>query len=161
MLQRMWDHISNCYARAADLSRRADQTADSERQADLLRMAESWKRLAQSYEMSEQLERALLTRSENLCSGMDWQRAAVAPFDRTLELAVIGAGGIDPIAFPCRRILRGWVAAASGELLDVRPTHWREWISEAAPGMVRSCVPRMPVPRPPAKVSLLPRLSGE
>lgn len=161
MLHRMWDHISNCYARAADLSRRADQTADSERQADLLRMAESWTRLAQSYELSEQLERALLTRSENMCSTMDWQRAAVAPFDRTLELAVIGAGGIDPIAFPCRRILRGWVAAASGEALDVQPTHWRQWTSDVAPGMVRSRVPRIPALRPPAKVSLLPRLSGE
>ena len=89
------------------LRRRADQTADSERQADLLRMAESWKRLAQSYEMSEQLERALLTRSENLCSGMDWQRAAVAPFDRTLELAVIGAGGIRPNRLPVPAHLEG------------------------------------------------------
>ena len=36
---------------------------------------------------------------------MEWQRIATAPFDRDLELAVIGYDGVHALAFPCRRIL--------------------------------------------------------
>jgi hypothetical protein len=39
------------------------------------------------------------------------QPIATAPFARGLELAVIGYGGVDPLLFPCRRILGGWVKA--------------------------------------------------
>jgi hypothetical protein len=132
MLHRLRDHISNCYARAADARRLGDATNNAERKADLLLMEENWKRLAQSYELTEQLERALMVRSHDIDQRIEWQRAANAPFDRLLELAVIGAAGIDAIAFPCRRILKGWVAASSGEPLDVQPTHWREWRNDGA-----------------------------
>lgn len=161
MLHRLWDHISNCYTRASDARRRADETACPDRRADLLLMEQSWKRLAQSYEASEQLERSLLTHSRDLDARIDWQRTAVAPFDRLLELAVIGPGGIDAIDFPCRRILKGWIAAASGEPLGVQPTHWREWRANGRLAMVRSRASRRPAFHSVAKVSLLPQRSGE
>lgn len=162
VLHRLWDHISNCYVRAADARRRAEQTTNPERRAELLLMEESWKRLAQSYELSEQLGRFLLDRSDEQNSRMDWQRAAVAPFDRDLELAIIGASGIRPLAFPCRRLLHGWIAADTRQPLDIQPTHWREWISEMKPKRVKRPVGLQrsgsgPLP----KAVLLPLQSGE
>ncbi len=124
-------------------------------------MEESWKRLAQSYELSEKLERSLTMRSQELCERMDWRRAAVAPFDRVLELAVMSAAGIDTIAVPCRRVLRGWIAAESGKPVDVQPTHWREWSSDKMSGMVRTPARRKAAARSAAQVSLLPRQSSE
>jgi hypothetical protein len=58
---------------------------------------------------------------------MEWQPVSTAPFDRDLELAVIGYHGPHALAFPCRRILGGWVNAKSKKRIDVRPTHWRDW----------------------------------
>ena len=59
--------------------------------------------------------------------GDQWQAASSAPFDRDLELAVIDYKGVHALAFPCRRILNGWIEAASRKRINVRPTHWREW----------------------------------
>jgi hypothetical protein len=56
-----------------------------------------------------------------------WQPATTAPFDRDIELAVIGYGGPHALVFPCRRILRGWVKAEDRKRVEVRPTHWRLW----------------------------------
>jgi hypothetical protein len=58
---------------------------------------------------------------------MDWQPISTAPFDRDLELAVIGYDGVHTLAFPCRRILGSWINAETKQRIDVRPTHWREW----------------------------------
>jgi hypothetical protein len=58
---------------------------------------------------------------------MDWQPISTAPFDRALELAVIDYDGTHALAFPCRRILGGWVKAETKQRVDVRATHWREW----------------------------------
>jgi hypothetical protein len=58
---------------------------------------------------------------------MEWQPIASAPFDRDLELAVIGYDGVHALAFPCRRILGSWMNAETKKKIDVRPTHWREW----------------------------------
>ncbi len=58
---------------------------------------------------------------------MDWQTIISAPYDRDLELAVIDVYGPHSLAFPCRRVLRGWVKAGTKEQVDVHPTHWREW----------------------------------
>ena len=58
---------------------------------------------------------------------MEWQATRTAPFCRDLQLAVIDAGGIHALVFPCRRILRGWVKAETNERVYVRPTHWRGW----------------------------------
>jgi len=56
-----------------------------------------------------------------------WQEIKGAPFDRDLEIVVIDKGGVHAVAFPCRRILHGWINAATKKPVDVSPTHWREW----------------------------------
>lgn len=58
---------------------------------------------------------------------MEWQTIITAPFGRDLQLAVINAGGVYALVFPCRRVLRGWVKSETNEYVHVRPTHWREW----------------------------------
>jgi hypothetical protein len=56
-----------------------------------------------------------------------WQPIVTAPFDLDLELAVIERDGPHALAFPCRRVLRGWVHAETKQRVDVNPTHWRPW----------------------------------
>jgi hypothetical protein len=56
-----------------------------------------------------------------------WHPISSAPFNRDLELAVIDHNGTHALVFPCRRTSGGWVNAATGRLIDVWPTHWREW----------------------------------
>jgi hypothetical protein len=56
-----------------------------------------------------------------------WQPISTAPFDGDLELAVVESDGPHALAFPCRRILCGWIDANTKRRIDVRPTHWREW----------------------------------
>ncbi|SRR5258708_213707 len=58
--QHISQHISECYDRAADCKRRAEQTTDSARKTELLDFERSWTRLAHSYEFGESLERFLL-----------------------------------------------------------------------------------------------------
>ena len=60
-------------------------------------------------------------------TSMEWQSISSAPFTRDLELAVIDRDGTHALAFPCQRALCGWINAETKKLLDVRPTHWREW----------------------------------
>lgn len=60
-------------------------------------------------------------------SAMEWQPIESAPFDRDLEVAVLEAGEIHRLVFPCRRVLRGWVSARTATAVNVHPTHWREW----------------------------------
>jgi hypothetical protein len=57
-----------------------------------------------------------------------WQPIASAPFDRDLELAVVDDDGEHALVFACRRVPGGWIDAVSMRWLDVRPTHWKEWI---------------------------------
>jgi hypothetical protein len=61
---------------------------------------------------------------------MEWKPILTAPFDRDVELAVIqGKGETHALTFPCRRmVVGGWVNAGTKKLIDVRPTHWREWL---------------------------------
>jgi len=56
-----------------------------------------------------------------------WQPASTAPFDRDLELAVIEGDQVHAVAFPSRRVAAGWINAATKAVLDVKPTHWRDW----------------------------------
>ena len=58
---------------------------------------------------------------------MNWMPISSAPFDRDLELAVINRDGEHALAFPCRRVLDGWTKKESTEILEVHPTHWRDW----------------------------------
>ncbi|MGD9980576.1 MAG: hypothetical protein AB7H66_08395 [Hyphomonadaceae bacterium] len=59
-----------------------------------------------------------------------WRRAADAPFDRDLELAVIDEDGAHALIFACRRVADGWVKSDTGAKLSVEPTHWRAWSPE-------------------------------
>ena len=58
-----------------------------------------------------------------------WQPISTAPFDSDLELAVINEDGTTTVAFPCRRVVSGWIDTKTRELIDVDPTHWRGWWS--------------------------------
>jgi hypothetical protein len=60
-----------------------------------------------------------------------WHPVFTAPFDRDLELAVIDDAGVRAIAFPCRRVLGGWIKAESKRWIEVHPTHWREWTTKS------------------------------
>jgi hypothetical protein len=57
----------------------------------------------------------------------EWMRISSALFDRDLELAVFGYDGAHALVFPCRRILGGWIDAATRRPAQVSPSHWREW----------------------------------
>jgi hypothetical protein len=56
-----------------------------------------------------------------------WLPIHTAPFDSEIELAVIDREGPHALVFPCRRALRGWLKAETGEMIVVHPTHWRPW----------------------------------
>jgi hypothetical protein len=59
---------------------------------------------------------------------MEWEPMSTAPFDREIALAVFDRSGLPhALVFPCRRILGGWINAATTERVEVHPTHWREW----------------------------------
>jgi hypothetical protein len=61
-----------------------------------------------------------------------WQHEmSAAPFDRDLELAVIDASGEHTMLFPCRRVVGGWIKAATERRIKIHPTRWRVWANEA------------------------------
>lgn len=127
MLQSISEHIRECRARAANARRSAAASSDPERKADYELAAQSWRRLADSYAMSEQLERHLIDWTTNLARRGEWRPISEAPFDRDLEIAVIKGSNPHALVFPCRRILGGWMKAETRERIKVRPTHWRDW----------------------------------
>ena len=63
-----------------------------------------------------------------------WQPISSAPYGHDLELSVIENDVPHALAFPCRRVVDGWVNAATLRPVDVRPTHWRPW-GGAEPGV--------------------------
>ena len=127
MLQQVSKHIRECHARAEEARRRAAETSDPESKADYLLAEQSWLRLADSYALSERLERYLLDHDSQVARRGEWRPIAEAPFDRNLEIAVIKGATPHAVAFPCRRVLRGWIDAKTREQINVQPTHWREW----------------------------------
>jgi hypothetical protein len=56
-----------------------------------------------------------------------WHPISNAPRDRDLQLSVIEDGEVYALVFPCRRKGEQWMHAATGKLVPVDPTHWREW----------------------------------
>ncbi|UCI10112.1 hypothetical protein FJ974_06765 [Mesorhizobium sp. B1-1-8] len=59
-----------------------------------------------------------------------WNLIATAPFGRSLELAVMDQEGLHALVFPCEKVRDGWWRdTITGALVDIRPTHWREWKS--------------------------------
>jgi hypothetical protein len=77
------------------------------------------------------------TAREAYSVAMEWQTINSAPFCCDLQLAVINAGGVHALVFPCRRVLRGWVKAETNEPVHVYPTHWREWDDALNPSFAR------------------------
>jgi len=63
----------------------------------------------------------------------EWQAVSDAPFGRDIEIAVIKSATPHAVAFPCRRILGGWMDSQSRERLNVQPTHWRDWVNSRTP----------------------------
>ena len=59
MLQKLSDHIADCYTNAAECEGHARE-ADDKFKGEYLRMAKRWSHLAKSYEFVEMLERFLL-----------------------------------------------------------------------------------------------------
>lgn len=57
----------------------------------------------------------------------DWQPISSAPRDRDLQLSVIEDGEVYALVFPCRRKSGQWAHAKTGKLVEVDPTHWRDW----------------------------------
>jgi hypothetical protein len=51
MLQKLSQHIGDCYDRAADSKRRAERTTDFARKTELLDFERTWTHLARSYEI--------------------------------------------------------------------------------------------------------------
>jgi hypothetical protein len=66
--------------------------------------------------------------AEQLTVLIDWQPIDSAPFGHDLELAVIDSDGPHALAFACRRAAGGWMGVQTKRQIDVRPTHWRQWI---------------------------------
>jgi hypothetical protein len=60
VLQKLGDHISNCFARALESEARAEAAADSQIRKDNLALARQWRDLAERYQFIESLERFLL-----------------------------------------------------------------------------------------------------
>jgi hypothetical protein len=54
------------------------------------------------------------------------------PKDRDVLLAVLDHEGFHALEFPCRRRSDDgrWIDAKTGHLIDVHPTHWREWLCD-------------------------------
>ncbi|MGA7972896.1 MAG: hypothetical protein WCA36_08820 [Pseudolabrys sp.] len=128
MLQNLSDQIRQCHARATEARARAAETADPALRAEFEQMEQGWLRLAESYALSERLQHYLLEQDTKIARRGEWQSVATAPFDRNIELAVIRSSVPHAVAFPCRRILGGWMDAEAKERIDVRPTHWRDWL---------------------------------
>jgi hypothetical protein len=60
-----------------------------------------------------------------------WHPISTAPFDGDLELAVIDANGVHALAFPCHRVLGGWIKSEIKTPIGVHPTHWRDWAKDS------------------------------
>jgi hypothetical protein len=140
LLENLSEEVRQCYERAEQCAGQARVIQDEKLRADYLRLAQGWLKLARSYEFWQRLK--LFTnedarRKNDLNRNirpvaaenkkMAWQPISTAPFDGDLELAVRDDGDLHVLDFPCRRILGGWIKAATKERICVNPTHWRLW----------------------------------
>jgi hypothetical protein len=50
------------------------------------------------------------------------------PSDRDLMLAVTDHNSLVALEFPCRYVDGCWIDSKTRRLVEVHPTHWREWI---------------------------------
>jgi hypothetical protein len=130
MLQKLSEQIAYCYQRASECRSKAADAVNESASQEYYELERRWLMLARSYELSERITDFtdfLRRRSKIAESLLGWHAISTAPFDRDLELAVLDTDGPHALAFPCRRILHGWVKLETRKMIDVRPTHWREW----------------------------------
>jgi hypothetical protein len=140
LLQNLGEDVRECYEHAEQCAGRARATQDEKLRTDYCRLAQGWLKLARSYELWQRLRlfadeaaRRKSDLNQNIRplaaenKKMVWQPISIAPFDRDLELAVRDGGELHALVFPCRRILGGWIKAATRERICVSPTHWRNW----------------------------------
>ena len=141
MLENLSEEVRQCCEHAEQCAGQARATQDENLRADYLRLAQGWLNLAQSYELWQRLTLFIneaARRKNDLNQNIRplaadnkrivWQFISIAPFDRDLELTVRDGGDLCVLGFPCRRILGGWVNAATRERICVNPTHWRHWL---------------------------------
>jgi hypothetical protein len=130
MLQKLSEQIAHCYQRASECRAKAANAVNEAASQEYYELERRWLMLARSYELSERITDftcELQRRSKLAASLLGWHATSTAPFDRDLEIAVLDTDGPHALVFPCRRILHGWVKAETRTIIDVRPTHWREW----------------------------------
>jgi hypothetical protein len=136
LLENLSEEVRQCYVRAEECTGQARATQDEKLRADYLRLAQSWLKLAASYEFWLRLKlfsnEAARRKNDLNQNNRQWQPISIAPFDRDLELAVRDGGDLHVLDFPCRRILSGWIKAATEERICVNPTHWRHWSDSGA-----------------------------
>jgi hypothetical protein len=84
MLQKLRDHIQDCYERAAECAEQAGEASDGIRKSDFINMERSWIHLARSCEYMEELERLLLEsyRDRVQLLGSDFKRTAMKSAQR-------------------------------------------------------------------------------
>jgi hypothetical protein len=132
MLQKVSEQIAHCYHRASECRAKAVNAVNEAASQEYYELERRWLMLARSYELSERItdftgERR--RRSNVAASLLGWHAISTAPFDRDLELAILDTDGPHALVFPCGRILHGWVESETRKVIEVRPTHWREWAS--------------------------------
>jgi hypothetical protein len=131
MLQKLSEQIAHCYQRAGECRAKATDAVNDAASQEYYELERRWLMLARSYELSDRITNftgAVQRRSKLASSLLGWRAISTAPFDRELEIAVLDTDGPHALVFPCGRILHGWVATETGTIIDVRPTHWREWV---------------------------------
>jgi hypothetical protein len=140
LLENLSEEVRQCHEHAEECAGQARATQDEKLRADYLRLAQGWLKLARSYELWQRLT-LFTNEAARRKNGLNqnirplaaenkkvvWQPTSIAPFDCDLELAVRDGGELRILGFPCRRILGGWVNAATRERICVNPTHWRHW----------------------------------
>jgi hypothetical protein len=56
-----------------------------------------------------------------------WLPVSIAPANADLEVCVIDKTGVHALIFPVCKDGSKWVDARTKSLIDIEPTHWRNW----------------------------------
>jgi hypothetical protein len=72
----------------------------------------------------------LSLRSKSYCMWRYIGSYETIPNDRDLMVAVIDGDELHIVEFPCRWREGCWIEANTGRMIEVRPTHWRQWSLE-------------------------------
>jgi hypothetical protein len=68
-----------------------------------------------------------------------WKNAETAPEGATAQVLVTDGAGPDYLLpYPCTLTADGWVNAASGKPLAVRPTYWKPYVETTLPKAARA-----------------------